>query len=274
MQMAKGYEIATCNNCSFRQVLQPPADVELEHLYSNLHVSHIKYRDKQATYRENKTRFNLTQRFVAAGQLVLDAGCATGDFLAVAKDHYVVYGVDISESAIEHARRRMPDIAAQIFSLKLENLSDQLPKFDAICMWDVVEHVRDPVSVCRALMSILKPGGYLLLSTPDVESLTSKVMKQHWAFMIPPLHLGYFSRRSLAYLFARQVPGRILEFLTRGKWTTLTFLAYKINQINSWLAPQALLNGLSRSRFGRINIYIPTNDIIYLVVKKSDELGN
>jgi hypothetical protein len=89
------------------------------------------------------------------------------------------------------------------------------------------------------------------------------------AFMIPPLHLGNFSRRSFDYLFSRQIPGSILNFFrSQGKWTRLALLSYKINQISRWLAPPSLLDRLSRSRFGRINIYIPTSDIIYLVLKK------
>ncbi len=202
--------------------------------------------------------------------MILDAGCATGDFLALAKAYYTVYGVDISEGAIEHAKVRLPDIAAGLSSSRLEDICENWPNFDAICLWDVVEHVRDPVSVCRVLMSLLKPGGHLFLSTPDMGALTAKMMKQHWAFMIPPLHLGYFSRRSFGYLFEKQLPARIVAYQTQGKWTSLAFLFYKVNQISRWLAPSALLEWLSHSYFGRLNVYIPTNDIIYLVVEKPE----
>lgn len=241
LYVAKGYEIVACNRCGFCQVAQQPSDDELESLYANLHVIHTKFRDEQAAHRENCTRLHLMRRYAVTGQLILDAGCATGDFIALAKDHYTVYGVDISAGAIEHAKLRMPDIAARLSSFKIEDLSDQWPKFDVICLWDVIEHVRDPVHVCRTLMSMLKPGGHLILSTPDIGALTAKVMKQNWAFMIPPLHLGYFSRRSFDYLFSRQVPGSILDFRTQGKWTSLAFLFYKINQISRWLAPPRLL---------------------------------
>lgn len=271
MYLAKGYEIVGCDHCGFCQVAKQPTDAELERLYANLHVSHTKFRDEQAAQRENLARLRLMQEFVAPGELVLDAGCATGDFLALAKAHYTVYGVDISAGAIEQAKVRLPDIAARLSSLKLENLGEEWPQFDAICLWDVIEHVRDPVSVCRTLMSLLKPGGHLFLSTPDMGALTAKVMKQHWAFMIPPLHLGYFSRSSFTYLFAKQLPAHILACRTQGKWTSLAFLFYKINQISRWLAPPALLDWLSRSCLGRLNLYIPTNDIIYLVVKKPEQ---
>ncbi len=153
LYVAKGYEVVACNSCGFCQVKQPPSEDELDRLYVNLHVSHTKFRDEQAAQRENSIRLHLIQQFTATGQLVLDAGCATGDFIAIAKDHYKMYGVDISSDAIEHAKVRLPDIAARLSSFKLEDLSDQWLKFDAICLWDVVEHIRDPVHVCRTLMS-------------------------------------------------------------------------------------------------------------------------
>ena len=269
--IAKGYQIVRCEQCGFCQVENPPSDAGLDQLYANLHVSHTKFRNEQAAQRENLARLRFTQEFVEPGGLVLDAGCATGDFLELARDQYRVYGVDISAGAIEQAKVRLPDIADRLSSKKLEDLDQKWPKFDAICLWDVIEHVRDPVGACRTLMNLLKPGAYLLVSTPDMGALSAKVMRQYWAFMIPPLHLGYFSRRSLNYLFSQRVPATILAIRTRGKWTNLTFLFYKINQMSKWLAPDALLNWLSGSRLGRVNLYVPTNDIMYLVAKKPEQ---
>ena len=267
---AKGYAIDACDHCGFFQVAKPPPDAELDRLYAGLHVSHTKFRDEQAARRENDSRLSLLREFVAPGKTVLDAGCATGDFLALAVDHYQVYGLDISSGAIEVARQRLPGIATRLVSARLEKLDQAWPKFDAICLWDVIEHVRDPVGVCRSLMGMLQPGGCLLLSTPDIGALSARLMRQHWAFMIPPLHLGYFSRRSLAYLFAHRTPAQWMACRTRGKWTSVAFLFYKINQISRVLAPQGLLEWLRGSRLGRLNVYVPTNDILYLVAKRPD----
>jgi 2-polyprenyl-3-methyl-5-hydroxy-6-metoxy-1,4-benzoquinol methylase len=166
------------------------------------------------------------------------------------------------------AKTRLPSIAEHISVLKLECINERWPQFDAVCLWDVIEHVRDPVFVCRSLLNLLKPGGYLFLSTPDMNSLTAKLMKQRWAFMIPPLHLGYFSQGTFSYLFTEILPARVLTYQTHGKWTSLAFLFYKLNQISMWLAPQALLDWLSRTRLGHLNLYVPTDDILYMAVEK------
>ncbi|WP_326541323.1 class I SAM-dependent methyltransferase [Pseudorhodoferax sp.] len=265
---AKGYDILGCRSCGFCQVGSPPDDAALEDLYRQLHLKHTQFRDERAALRENQTRLQLVLEFVKPGALVLDAGCATGDFLALAQSHFTVYGVDISAGAIQTAQARLPDIASRLAARKLEDIGTDWPQFDAICLWDVIEHVRDPAAVCRTLMGLLKPGGHLFLSTPDMGSLAAKLMRRHWAFMIPPLHLGFFSRRSLGHLFDRQVPARIATCRSRGKWTSLAFLFYKLGQISRFLAPPSLLDWLSRRRLGHLNLYVPTHDILYLAARK------
>jgi 2-polyprenyl-3-methyl-5-hydroxy-6-metoxy-1,4-benzoquinol methylase len=266
---AKGYEILACPCCGFNQASQTPTDSELERLYAELHVSHTRYRDEQSAQRENISRLQFIQRFLSTGAIVLDAGCATGDFLVQATNKYSMYGVDISPGAVDVARRRLPALVDRLHATRLETINAlDWPSFDAICLWDVIEHVRNPVELCRTLLALLKPGGYLFLSTPDMGALTARVMGPNWAFMIPPLHLGYFSRSSLMYLFSRRTPARICAYCTRGKWTSLAFLFYKLNQISCWLAPPPLLRWLSESKFGRLNLYVPTNDIAYLAIQK------
>lgn len=268
MFLSKGYKIIKCNICNFCQVAIQPSDDELSRLYMNLHKDHSKYRNDTAAERENIARFNFVRKFILPGSKILDAGCSTGDFLSVAKEGYNVFGVDISSGAVDFAKSRLPDISNKIFSSSLEDINSQWGEFDAICLWDVIEHVKDPIAVLNGLFGLLKPGGILFFSTPDVDSLTAKIMRKNWAFMIPPLHLGFFSRKSIDYIFASKLPAKILEYRTKGKWTNLAFLFYKINQISRWLAPQFLLEWLGNSRLGDLNVYIPTNDIMYVSVKK------
>ena len=132
----------------------------------------------------------------------------------------------------------------------------------------MIEHVTEPVAVIQRMMDYVKPGGYLLISTPDVGSLTAKLMRSYWAFMTPPYHLGYFSKQSVEHIFIHRIPGDIVRYETRGKTVDLAFLFYKLNQMSSWLAPQFLLDWLAKSPLGRLKLYIPSNDIAYLAVRK------
>lgn len=265
---AKGHPIVSCAECGFGQVSRVPPPDELAKLYADLHSKHVSFRDTRAAQRENQSRCTFVQRLLPRQGRLLDAGCATGDFIAEARAAYDMHGVDISEGAVASAQQRFPELAHQLRCSRLEDLSAEGLQFDGICLWDVIEHVPDPAGVTQLLMDLLKPGGYLFLSTPDMGSLSARLMGRHWAFMIPPLHLGYFSRRSFAHFFQHRVKGEMVSIETRGKWTSVAFLFYKLGQIHPWLAPAWLMRRLGGSAVGRLNIYVPTNDIMYLAVRK------
>ena len=265
---AKGYRIGRCAFCAFAQVLDVPSADQLDALYATLHLKHLKYRSSRSAELENERRLALMSLHLPRGASVLDAGCATGDFLAVAAGQFEGHGIDVSAEAIDYAKRRLPELSGRLTAQRLEEVAAGAEPFDAICLWDVIEHVPDPVAVLGNLMSRLRPGRGTGISAPDFGSLTARLMRSNWAFMIPPLHLGYFSWRSFAHLFDHRVPGRIVSFETRGKLVDLAFLLYKLNQMSRWLAPQPLLNWVAQRRLGQKRIYIPTNDIAYVVVRK------
>ncbi len=266
----KGYDLVLCRSCGFVQVINRPDDALLDRLYAELHLKHLAFRDEIAARRENQRRLEFVKTKVPAGANVLDAGCATGDFLIEAKDTYTVYGVDISAKAVEVATQRLPELRDRLTASRLENLQGTWPQFDAVCLWDVIEHLWDPVPVVQDLLKLVKPGGYLFMSTPDIGTPTARVMRQKWAFMIPPYHLCFFSRQSFTHLFGQRLPAETVAIKSLGKWTNLTFIFYKLNQMSKYLAPMWLVELLSRSRLGRLNIYVPTGDIVYLAVKKVD----
>lgn len=266
--IAKGFRIGRCTQCGFAQVLDVPSVSELNQLYEILHTKHIKFRSGQSAHLENIRRLKFLQEHTSKGARILDAGCATGDFLAEAADIFEVYGFDISSAAIAHAKNRLPHLSERLIAQRLEDEGTSWKEFDAVCLWDVIEHVADPVVVIQRMMDYVKPGGYLLISTPDFGSLTAKLMRSYWAFMIPPYHLGYLSRQSFEHIFNYRVSGEIVSYETRGKTVDLAFLFYKLNQMSRWLAPESLLNWLAKSQFGQLKLYVPSNDIAYLAVRK------
>lgn len=266
--LAKGHRIGRCSQCGFAQVLDVPSTATLCRLYETLHTKHSTYRSGQSAQLENIRRLSFLQKQICNGGRVLDAGCATGDFLAEATKDYEVYGFDISVAAIAYAKSRLPHLRERLTSQRLEDKGTSWEAFDAVCLWDVIEHVVEPVTVIQRMMDYVKPGGYLLISTPDVNSFTARLMRSYWAFMIPPYHLGYFSKQSFEHIFSHRVPGEIMSYETRGKTVDLAFFLYKVNQMSSWLAPESLLEWMAKSQLGQFKLYVPSNDIAYLAVRK------
>ena len=103
-------------------------------------------------------------RLVGPIRTVLDVGCGTGNFLDYAQSRGLdAYGIDLDPGAVAEARSRGLNAVTQG-----ELGSAALPdRFDAMTMWDVIEHIIDPLAALKALLPRVRPGGALLFETPD-----------------------------------------------------------------------------------------------------------
>ena len=130
-----------------------------------------------------------------SGMSWLDVGCGLGFLLDVAFDEgFRVSGVEFSRAAIEyiHSKYTFP---IQYGLLSEVSFSET---FDVISLFDVVEHVIDPVSDLKKLRAIIAPGGYLVLQTMDSRSIMSRLLgKKLEDFRRTREHLYFFSKRSV-----------------------------------------------------------------------------
>jgi 2-polyprenyl-3-methyl-5-hydroxy-6-metoxy-1,4-benzoquinol methylase len=262
-----GYSIVQCSACGVAQISEVPSAEELERIYSVRYFDHKKYQLDQGAAKEMKRRMAILGHLnVAPGASVLDAGCATGDFICVAKKKYRMYGVDVSQSAIDIARHRNPEIGHRIFASELYDATIERKSLDAVVLWDVIEHVSDPGRLIRFLTSLLKPNGKLCLSTPNMASIMARLAGRRWAFMTPPEHQFFFSPRGISYLLQNCGLSAIYRE-SKGKWTSLGFVAYKLGRVLQDM-PNPVLMLAQESRFSRIPIYVPSNDIMYIGAEK------
>jgi 2-polyprenyl-3-methyl-5-hydroxy-6-metoxy-1,4-benzoquinol methylase len=241
----------------------------LRELYGNGYFEHGKYEDEFARARETRRRLSMLERArVPQGGRVLDAGCATGDFVNAGGSRYEMWGLDVSAHATGLARARNPSCAHRILTGFVEEQSFEPASFDAIVMWDVVEHLWDPRQVLSRLVELLRPGGSLFLSTPDIGAWTAKLMQRRWAFMTPPEHLGFFSRRSLAHLLEQALGLEIVASDASGKWANLGFLVYKLRRVFPDVVPAQLVERFRESSAARLSVYVPTLDVRYVAARK------
>jgi 2-polyprenyl-3-methyl-5-hydroxy-6-metoxy-1,4-benzoquinol methylase len=127
---------------------------------------------------------------------LLDVGCGNGEFMRIARDAgYSVRGVDISEAAVAQCREAGLDAAVGDFP----NMAFD-EQFDCVTMWDVIEHLRDPVAFISKARSLLKPGGVLLLKIPGFEGavvpVVGAVPRLARSMLHAPHHVQYFTRAS------------------------------------------------------------------------------
>ena len=144
---------------------------------------------------------------------LLDIGCGTGLFLALARDSgFDVEGIEISErlSKLAQSHYGVPVTCGEFSSITLREAV-----YDVITMWDLLEHVVDPVAVIRRCRALLRPGGRVVIFTIDSSSLFNaigdlgyRLSGKSWA---RPLELLYDARHN--YYFT---PETLDTVLARG----------------------------------------------------------
>jgi SAM-dependent methyltransferase len=139
------------------------------------------------------TRVELVRRYVEGGAL-LEAGAAYGFFLKAAEPYFDVAGLEVSPYAAEVARR---ETHVPVSHGSIERIDFPDHRFDVVVMWDVIEHLMRPLDALREVRRVLKPGGYLFVSTDDASHWLPRGLGLRWWGLAPPLHLCHFSKDAL-----------------------------------------------------------------------------
>lgn len=124
---------------------------------------------------------------------ILDFGCGAGYFVKVAND----FGFDAVGC---EASKKLRTFSNQVFNQKNYELMDDInDQFDVITAFDVIEHLHplENRSILTKLLSMLKPGGFFMGNTPNINSLNVLILKDREPVIAPPSHICYFSVDSL-----------------------------------------------------------------------------
>lgn len=127
---------------------------------------------------------------------LLDVGCGNGSFLAgMKKLGWNVSGVEPDASAATIAMDRLA-VPIAIGTLEKANFADN--SFDAVTAHHVIEHMHDPIGFLRESLRILKPGGKMVVTTPNVASWGHRVFRMSWRELDAPRHLHLFSPQTIS----------------------------------------------------------------------------
>jgi 2-polyprenyl-3-methyl-5-hydroxy-6-metoxy-1,4-benzoquinol methylase len=126
---------------------------------------------------------------------VLDVGCGAGSFLSAARDMgYQVLGQEVAPHFIDYCRTQ---IGLKVLEGELETLDLEPASFDCVTAFDVIEHHPDPLRLLHAMRRLLKPGGFVILSTHDIGNLFARWYGARWRYIAPIGHLTYFTQETL-----------------------------------------------------------------------------
>lgn len=132
---------------------------------------------------------------------MVEVGAGGGFFLKAAeRAGWTVAGIEISSEGVEFATSRL---ALDVRRESAEELNCPAASFDVAVMFDVIEHLLDPVAALQRVRRALRPGGLLVMSTPNLDAVTRLALGSDWAVLSPAEHLYNFSEKTLGLLLRR-----------------------------------------------------------------------
>jgi 2-polyprenyl-3-methyl-5-hydroxy-6-metoxy-1,4-benzoquinol methylase len=162
---------------------------------------------------------------------LLDIGCHIGVFLEEAEARgWEAWGVEPSRWAVEQARAR----SLQVIQGTLADAALPDGYFDVATLWDVIEHLPDPMRELRRVAGLLRPGGWVCIHTIDVGSFFARVMGRRWPWLME-MHVYYFSRDTLAAMLER-ANFRVIETSARGRVLRLSYILSRLTPYSATLA--------------------------------------
>ncbi len=214
-----------CGNCGFVRLDPQPSRKELPKYYPSTHyysysaetkrsffgsirsymVTHLYQPTFFSRVLESFLRVPAMPRRIRKGK-ILDIGCGSGDTLSLLQSvGWECYGLDIDTHAIDAAHKRGLKHAALGSYEAMKKYQDNF--FDVIRLYHVIEHLPDPSDCLKLARKKLKPGGEIIIGTPNIGSIIARIARQYWYNLDCPRHL---------YLFT---PFTLRKLLQKNNWT-------------------------------------------------------
>lgn len=219
------------------------------------------YRLEKTTLQKNfSARLKNIKEFKSGGNL-LDIGTAYGFFPELAKADFNVYGIDVAREGINYATQTLG--LKNMVSGDYLNVKYQANFFDVVCLFDSIEHFKDPQLYLEKAANELKTGGLICLTTGDIDSPIAKLRKSRWRIIDPPMHLYYFSYDNMVKLLNKynyEVVKKSYPGYSRSLASILYLSVFKGNE--------SILKSRWFKLLQNFHFYLNTFDIMFVIAKK------
>jgi ubiquinone/menaquinone biosynthesis C-methylase UbiE len=218
------WQIVRCKECGFGWTNPPPPLDRMASYYPRGYIGNVGKTLEEflsgklvrsRSWKSETSKVGLVEKYIRGGT-ILDVGCGDGKFLwALDSRKWKRVGVDFGGETLRLVQERMPSlrlISGDLFSTALAEGA-----FDVITFWHALEHIPDPSTTLVRASNLLRPGGWLFVSLPNLDSLQADLFKSCWyPFDDVPRHLYHFTKRSLGLFLSRvQMDVRANLFFSR-----------------------------------------------------------
>lgn len=237
----QGRQLVRCAACGFTWVpeglLRTPRGLSIyEDEELNLFEEQADYYRDVSAADAARAKLDWVSRFTPAGGRLLDVGANFGNFVRQAMDRFDAVGIEPSAATVAWAQQNL-GASVETGSI-FEERPEFVGRFDAVTMFDVIEHLDDPAAAVRQCRRYLAPGGRLFVSTPDMGSLVARLLGRDWYYVDLDQHISMFSSANLTR-FLTTHGFRVVDRRTFGR-------RYRFSYIERRLRDLGRENGLMR----------------------------
>jgi 2-polyprenyl-3-methyl-5-hydroxy-6-metoxy-1,4-benzoquinol methylase len=196
-----GFSYSACDNCGLVYVVRRLNDKEIDYLYSDNGRSVLQMKEVYIpTYEYRMENIYRRKANVLAmkkpGGSILDVGCSAGFFLKAAEEAGMdPYGIETNNFSLKWSREKMG--LKHVYSQGLESKELVGMQFDYITMWDVFEHVSNPVGLLMAIKPFLKDDGIVIIETSHIDCFEYDYLGVSNTNILGDVHLTHFTKKSL-----------------------------------------------------------------------------
>lgn len=202
------FRLVRCRQCGLMYLNPRPSPEEMARYYPEDYAPHQPVDGHPSViarleywYGMYKPCRAINARTYGKGGRLLDVGCSTGRFLDAMRrrGNWEPYGVEISANAARCARERL-GLDVFVGTLHQAHYPDRF--FDAVTMWNVLEHLHQPRATLVEIARIAKPGSLLAISIPNPDCIEARLFGRYWAGFDAPRHLYIYSRQTVKKVLA------------------------------------------------------------------------
>lgn len=204
------FRVIRCAGCELAYVTPRVAESHLHLIYQtdyfkSSNAADFGYsdyvKDREGYLRTFRAKAELVRRWKAGGKC-LEIGSASGFFLfAMEEAGFSTMGVEVSSYVTDFAKNDLG--LKNVFNGLLKDAPVHDQEYDVIAMWDVIEHVSDPIAELKMLRRIIKPDGFLFLQTQDVEAWFARLLGTKWQHFKHLEHIHHFAPKTIRVLLDR-----------------------------------------------------------------------
>jgi len=223
--------------------------------------------DEKVILRSMNRRMKKVEKYALGKGRVLDVGCAAAfSLLAAQQRGWKAEGIEYSDFCVDYARSR----GLNVHHGGLDNFQGTPESFEAITMWDYLEHSSNPLEELKTCNRLLKERGVLVLSIPNVDSWSYALFKDKWIGFKNIEHFYFYSRKTLTRI--AEMAGFELEHsFYQGKYLSLSFFLSRVQYYTDFRPLLKAVENVANCRLAKnISFYLNPFDILNVVLRKKD----